>query len=160
MSSIPEILNFIQFSRTALLESIAGLSVREMTEIPVYAEGWTVKEILAHILGWDRRVVSILPLILAGRADEVPGIDVPDFNRQSILASRELSVAEILAQMEQTHRQILDILGGVDHKDIDLRRTRHGRTITIRSYIIDIMAEHERQHAVEIEQWRKTLPAH
>ena len=37
------------------------------------------------------------------------------------------------------------------------RRERNGRVITIRSYVIDVMMEHDRQHAVEIEQWRKEL---
>jgi hypothetical protein len=63
----------------------------------------------------------------------------------------------VLAEVQSSHQQILDILSSVDHVEIDMRRQRNGRIITIRSYVIDIMVEHERQHAVEINQWRKDL---
>jgi uncharacterized damage-inducible protein DinB len=51
----------------------------------------------------------------------------------------------------------VDILSAIDYVEIDKRHERNGRTITIRSYVIDIMVEHERHHAVEIEQWRQDL---
>ena len=41
--------------------------------------------------------------------------------------------------------------------EIDKRHKRNGRTITIRSYVLDTKEEHERQHALEIEEWRKNL---
>lgn len=158
MSSIPEIVSYLQFSRTLLLEAIEGLSERELTETPLY-EGWTIKEVLAHILGWDQRTLKILPLILQNRADEVAGVEVEAHNQASIEAWRTHSVHEIVATMTAVHNQIMEIISGLDHIDIDLRHTRNGRVITIRSYIIEIMADHERQHAAEIQQWRRELEA-
>ena len=61
----------------------------------------------------------------------------------------------MLAALKSTHQQIVDIISSLDHVEIDMRRERKGRTITIRSSIIEVKVEHERQHAVEIEEWRK-----
>jgi hypothetical protein len=156
MSSIPAIISYLEFGRSKLLKSIEGLSRRELTQIPIYAD-WTIKDVLAHVIGWDQWVIENLPLILQNRADEITEIDVKAHNRRSIEAWRDKSFAEVLATLKSTHQQILNIISAIDHVEIDLRRERKGRTITIRSYVIEVMVEHERQHAVEIEQWRETL---
>ena len=156
MASIQTIISDLEYGRSQLLKSIEGLSVREMTEIPVY-EGWTIKDVLAHIIGWDQRTLHTLPLMLQNRADEIPGVEVGDHNLDSVERWRDKPLVEVLTALKSTHRQILDILSPVDHVEIDMRRERNGRIITIRSYVIDVMMEHDRKHALEIEQWRKGL---
>jgi uncharacterized damage-inducible protein DinB len=138
------------------LQAIEGLSRKELTELPIY-EGWTIKDVLAHVIGWDQRVLKTLPLMLQNRASEVASVEVDDFNRESVQSWRDKSLAEVLSEVQSTHQRILEILVGLDHKEIDMRRERHGRIITIRSYVIDVMIEHDREHAAEIELWRKNL---
>jgi len=156
MGSIAEIIADLEYGRSTLLAAIEGLSRRELTEKNIYPE-WTIKDVLAHIVGWDHRVIKILPLIVQDKADQVPGVDVPEQNRRSVAAWRDKSFDEVLAEIHATHRQILEFIGSLDHVEIDRRHNRNGRVITIRSYILDIMTEHERRHAMEIEQWRKQL---
>lgn len=156
MASIPAIISDLEYGRAELLKSIEGLSQRELTEVPIYP-GWTVKDILAHILGWDERTVQILPLILQNRASEVTGVEVEEHNRETVQAWQDKSLADVLSAMSTSHHQIIQLLAPLDHKEIDLRRDRRGRPITIRSYVLDVMIEHERQHAAEINQWRKEL---
>lgn len=156
MASIPAIISDLNFGRTKLLRAIDGLSRRELTELPIY-DGWTIKDVLAHVIGWDQRVLRTLPLMVQNRASEVPSVEVDEFNAESVAAWRNHSLAEVLVEVQSTHRQIVDIIAGLDHKEIDTRRERHGKTITIRSYVIDVMTEHEREHAAEIEQWRRNL---
>lgn len=156
MSSIPAIISDLEYSRSDLLRSIEGLSQREMTRLEVYP-GWTIKDVLAHVVNWDERVIKILPLILQNRASEVPGVEVEEHNREAVEAWQDRPLADVLAAIKMTHRQILEMISQIDHKEIDLRRDRRGRPITIRSYVIAVMAEHERQHAAEIRLWRKEL---
>ncbi|MFC1976276.1 DinB family protein [Chloroflexota bacterium] len=156
MSSIPEIITYLEFGRAELFKSIDGLSWREQTQIPVQEE-WTVKDILAHIIGWDEYVLEILPLIIQNRAGEIEGVEPDEHNRRSVDAWRDKPLSEALATIKSTHQQIVDIVSALDHVEIDMRREWKGQTITIRSYIIDIQVEHERQHAMEIEQWRESL---
>lgn len=156
MGSIPEIISDLKYSRGELLQSIAGLSRRELTEMPIY-EGWTLKDVLAHIIGWDQRVLKTLPLMLQNRASEVASVEVDDFNRASVNAWRDKSWVEVLSEVQSTHRRILESFASLDHVEIDMRRKRNERIITIRSYVIDIMIEHDRKHAAEIELWRKNL---
>ncbi len=156
MGSTTSILGDLRYARSRLLKSIQGLSHRELTGISIY-EGWTIKDILAHIIGWDQRTLKILPLMLQNRAGEIRRVEVEDYNRQSVNAWRDKSLAQVLAEAEILHQQILDILASTGLVEIEMRRQRHEQIITIRSYVIDVMIEHEQQHAIEIEQWRKNL---
>jgi uncharacterized damage-inducible protein DinB len=156
LSNIATIVSDLKFGRAQLLQAIEGLSRRELTEIPIY-EGWTIKDVLAHVMGWDQRVLTTLPLMVQNRASEVLSVEVDAYNQQSVNAWRDKSLAEVWAEVQSTHRQVLEMIGALDHKEIDMRRERHGRIITIRSYVIDIMTDHDREHAAEIELWRKNL---
>lgn len=153
MANIPEIVEYVNFGRKSLLESIEGLSDDELSTVSIFGD-WTIKDVLAHIIGWDYRVIGILPLIVAGRAEEIPRVDVEQQNRQAVAKFKDKSVAEVRAEIQLTHQQVLDLLTQLDYTEIDRRHERQGRVITIRSYVIDKMIDHERQHAVEIEQWR------
>jgi uncharacterized damage-inducible protein DinB len=154
MGSITEIIAYINFGRSSLMEAIEGLSHRELTQAPIY-DHWTIKDILAHIIGWDQRVIKILPLIVQDQANLIPGVEVEEQNQQAVAQWRDRSMAEVLMALRATHRQIVDFIGQLDYPQIDMRHERDGRIITIRSYVIQIMVDHELQHAVEIEQWCK-----
>jgi hypothetical protein len=156
LANISAIVSDLNYSRSILWQSIAGLSQRELTQIPIY-EGWMIKDVLAHILGWDQRVLQTLPLILQNRASEIPSVEVDDYNQGSVNAWRDKSLAEVMAALQSTHSRIVEIIGSLNHIEIDTRRERNGRIVTIRSYIIDIMTDHDREHAAEIELWRKNL---
>ena len=151
-----EIITYLKFGRSALMDAVKDLSQRELTETPIY-ETWTVKDVLAHIIGWNRRVLTILPLILADQAHAIHGVEVEAQNQRSVATFRQTPVGEVLAELETSFEQIYDIIVSLDPKEIDRRHARDGRYITIRSYVIDIMVEHERQHALEIEEWRHQL---
>lgn len=154
MGTIAETIAYINFGRSTLMDAIEGLSHRELTQIPIY-DHWTIKDILAHLIGWDQRVVKILPLIVQDQASLIPGVEVEEQNQQAVAQWRDRSLAEVLMALQATHRQIVDLIGQLDYPQIDMRHERNGRIITIRSYVIQIMVDHELQHAVEIEQWCK-----
>ena len=156
MGSIPLIISDLKYSRSKLQKAIEGLSKRELAEIKIY-ESWTIKDVLAHIIGWDQRTLHTIPLMLQNRAGEIQGVEVEEHNRASVAAWRDKPLADVLAGLESTYRQLLEMIARIDHIEIDRRRDRNGRIITIRSYVIDVMAEHDRQHAAEIEAWRQQL---
>jgi uncharacterized damage-inducible protein DinB len=156
MSSIPAVLSYLKFGRAEILKAVEELSWRELTQTPVY-EGWTIKDVLAHFIGWDQYVIEILPLIVQNRAGEIAGVDPDDFNHRTITAWRDKPLAEVLAAVKASHQQIVEMISALNHKQIDLRRERQGRFITIRSYVIRMMVEHAREHAAEINKWRTEL---
>lgn len=156
MATMPEIVSYLKYGRAVLFEAIAGLSRRELTEVEIYP-GWTIKEVLAHIIGWDEQVIKNLVLIKHGQADQIDYLDAQEHNRTAVAHWRDHSWREVLAAVHHSYQQIIDMIAALDFPDIDRRYERRGRVITIRSYIIETMVEHIRQHAAEIELWRQSL---
>lgn len=156
MSTISEIVSDLEFGRAEVLKSVAGLSYREMTQVPVF-DDWTVKDVLCHIIGWDEWTLENLPLMVQNRADEISAVNPDTLNQQSLEAWRDKPLSDVLTTIKTTHQKILDIITNLDHKEIDMRRTRGEKIVTIRSYVINIMIDHERQHAEEIQMWRESL---
>ncbi len=154
MASIESIVADFKYGRAEILRAIAGLSEAELTEVLVY-EAWTIKDILAHLIGWDEWVISILPLITEARADEIPLINREAYNQQTLNLWQTKSVDEIQQKLQETHEAVVHMLSNLDYVEIDTRHERDGRVITIRSYVVDVVEEHERQHAAEILAWRK-----
>ena len=157
MPSLDVIISDIKFGRSEVFKAIEGLSEVQLTEIPIY-KGWSVKDVLAHLIGWDEWVINTVPLILQDRADEIPRIDPDAINRRSVAAWRDHSLVEVTVALHTSAQDVIALFSKLDYIQIDMRRERKGRIITIRSYVIDLMVDHERQHADEIKIWRKTLP--
>lgn len=137
----------------ALQASIAGLSEEELTT-PGVVEGWSVKDILAHVTTWEEEALRYLPVVLDGkrppRYAAVGGIDA--FNAAMTERKRGLSLSEVLTQMAETHQRLLDYLETVPEEAIRTEtRFRHRlRLDTYRHYPI---------HTEAITAWRSAMSA-
>src|SRR5215216_2351164 len=94
----------------AIKESYAGLSDSQMTE-PGVTGDWSVKDILAHVTTWEVEALKYLPLIIKGgrppRYSVMYG-GINAFNARMTEEKRSLSLSEVLRQMDETHRQLID----------------------------------------------------
>lgn len=156
MNEVDSILADLKLSREALLQSVEKLTQREATRLEIY-EGWTVKDVLAHIIGWDQRAVQNLDLLLTGRGDEIPPVDAQTYNQQMVEAWRDKPFGEVLFTVEAGHNQLLDALAAMGEVEIDTRRSRQSKTVTIRSYIIHMVLEHDAAHLEDIQIWRRQM---
>jgi uncharacterized protein (TIGR03083 family) len=73
----------------------------------VICDGWTVKEILAHIAAWDREVARGLDELLAGRCPGFVSYREDEFNAQTTQAGRGKSLADVLTEVQDAHEQLI-----------------------------------------------------
>jgi uncharacterized protein (TIGR03083 family) len=134
---------------TALKESYAGLSDAQLTEPGAIGE-WSVKDILAHVTIWEEEALKYLPLILAGgrppRYFQSGGIDA--FNAQKAEQKRHMALSEVLRQLEETHRRLIDYLQSVPEEHFT-RETRFRHRLRLDTY------SHYPLHARAIREWRE-----
>jgi hypothetical protein len=134
---------------TALTESYSGLSEAQLTEPGVLGE-WSVKDILAHVTTWEEEALKYLPLILAGgkppRYVQFGGID--GFNAQMAEQKRSLGLSEVLRQLEETHRRLLDYLLSVSEEHFT-GETPFRHRLRLDTY------SHYPLHARAIRDWRE-----
>lgn len=134
---------------TALAASYAGLSESEMLE-PGAAGTWSVRDIIAHVTWWEEEALQHLPTILAGRRPPrysvtYGGIDA--FNAQMAEQRRELTLAEVLRQRDDTHRRLVDYVRRAPEDQL-VRETRFRRRLRLDTY------GHYPEHAAAIQKWR------
>jgi hypothetical protein len=138
----------------AFQASYAGLSDAELMEPGVIGD-WSVKDIIAHVTGWEQEALTHLPLILDGGKPPrysvtYGGIDA--FNAQMMEQKRPLSLSEVLRQQDDTHRRLIDFIQSVP-EDQFIRETRFRHRLRLDTY------SHYPKHAEAIRQWRKQRSA-
>lgn len=144
-----QLLKQLEKAWTALKESYAGLSDSQLMEPGVMGD-WSVKDILGHVTTWEEEALKYLPLILTGgrppRYIQFGGIDA--FNAQMAEQKRDMALSDVLRQLDETHRRLLDYLQSVPEEHFTLE-TRFRRRLRLDTY------SHYPLHAMAIRQWRE-----
>jgi hypothetical protein len=130
-------------------ESYAGLSASQLLE-PGVAGAWSVRDILAHVTTWEEEALKHLPLILKGGKPPRYSVrygGINAFNAQMTEQKRSLSLPEVLRQLDETHRRLIELIQSApDEQFIDETRFRHRLRLDTYS--------HYPKHAEAIRKWR------
>ena len=113
--------------------------------------GWTVKEVLAHISGWDAVGISTVRAHMAG--EQLPplqarGIDA--YNAYVVAGCETLTYEQVVEDWERARRQFEQALREAPPEMLtDQVQFPGGETGTVAWYV-SILVEHEQEHANEI----------
>ena len=145
-----QLLKKLDTAWTAFKESYAQLSEAQMTE-PGVMDDWSVKDIIAHVTWWEAEALKHLPLISEGGrprqyASQYGGIDA--FNALMLERTRDLALADVLHQQDETHRRLVAYLRRVAEEHFT-RETRFRHRLRLDTY------SHYPQHAKAIREWRE-----
>jgi uncharacterized protein (TIGR03083 family) len=150
---IDKLLKRLEREWAAFKESYAGMSDAQLTA-PGVVDDWSVKDILAHVTTWEEEALKHLPLIIKGgrppRYVTYGGIDA--FNAQMTEKKRRLTLADIVQQLDDTHRRLLDFIRA-EPSDQFTRETRARRRLRLDTY------SHYPLHTEMIRAWRERRPA-
>jgi Protein of unknown function (DUF1706) len=132
-----------------LKRALAGLDDEAMRR--PWLGAWGVREILAHIAGWQREMTPVLERLARGERPIPEGVSYEDFdgwNARHVAARRGLTVDGIRAELETTHREFLAAARAVPE-------SRFGPDKTA-TRIVDLNGPHHyREHAGQIRTWRR-----
>ena len=133
----------------AFKESYAGLPETRLTA-PGVTGAWSVRDILAHVTTWEEEALKHLPLILKGGkpplySAEYGGIDA--FNARMTEQKRRLSLAEVLRQLDETHRRLISFIESAP-EDQFKQETRFRHRLRLDTY------SHYPKHTKAIRKWR------
>lgn len=148
MSRIQEIIDKSTESQNTML----GIVERIDPEQKVYPE-WKIKEVLAHLAGWDEATTASVRSFLDKTSPEVvahQGVDV--YNAQSVSTRQELPLEHIIREYKLERQKLLLALRELKEEDVEaLVIYPWGSEGSIFS-LVSAMASHEYNHAKEIEE--------
>jgi uncharacterized damage-inducible protein DinB/predicted RNase H-like HicB family nuclease len=139
--------------RAALWASVLHLDAVTLSTEPIM-DGWTAKDLLAHVAAWDELFTERITLILDGRAAEMISVALDDRNAALYEERKDWSLEQAVAACDQARAAFLASLAWVS--DAELHRTHDlpvGRR-TIRAWLA-WRWRHDRTHAGQIARRRK-----
>ncbi len=116
--------------------------------------GWRIKDILAHITGWDDATVDSLRAHVAGRLPATPadrGLD--EYNSRTVSSRKDLDTPHVLNEMRLTRQILRTIVECMpEEKYFEPLILPWGVKGTVTD-LVEIFREHEEEHAHDLREW-------
>lgn len=116
-----ELMARIHQSRSALEATLNSLSHDQL--VKAGSSGWSIKDHLAHLATWELGIAELLrrrPRFAAMQVEEAvaQGKSEEEINALIYKHHANLSLAEVMDQFQEAHRQLLDALYALDDQDL------------------------------------------
>lgn len=157
-----ELLAEIDLERSRLDALLAPLTPREKTQAGVTLAGWSVKDILGHLVGWQQMNLGWYEAGLRGETPAVPapGLtwkDIRKLNDRIYRQHHRRSLNAVLQDYHAFHQKMLDLMEEVSDRDFVTvgRFAWAGPTWTLSDYVRANTASHYRWACKHIRKWKK-----
>ena len=119
---------------------------------------WTVRDIVAHLIGWNRYIVRGTRQILRGELpfyDVDPGPDYSNVNASLIREYADTDLSVLLEGLVASTKELTDFLRTLDAHtwDCDFGVRHKGEILTVKSTVNDLIADYH-HHQIQIEEFR------
>jgi uncharacterized damage-inducible protein DinB len=147
-------------ARREILDAAAALP--EVEHGTAFLGVWTVKDLLAHLVGWDYANLEGIAAVLAGRLPAFYAhydADWRTFNAGLVCTYRRASLAESLAAAEESHQTLLAAAQAVPAADFVADhgvRSPGGRRVTL-PMLLSAETTDEQKHAKQLRAFTQTL---
>jgi hypothetical protein len=130
---------------------LAAVAARAGQQLQVYP-AWRLHQLLAHLTGWDEAAVASLRAFAEGGEPVTPadrGLD--PYNAQTVAARADLSFEQVAAELAQVRAELKAALLSLPPERLDEPLVMPWGPIATVEHLIDVLVEHDLEHATEIE---------
>jgi len=147
------LLAWLAAERARFLAQFIGLDEKALTEPPVF-DDWTAKDLLAHVAGWDEFFTQRIAFVVAGREEEIAGVDLDARNAALHAERRVWPLERAVEACGGARRDFLTALAPMSDEELHrLRRVGWGET-SVRLWT-QWRAWHDGAHAAHLATWRE-----
>jgi hypothetical protein len=109
----------MQASRQQFLLTLSAIRNKSMDEL-VLPQGWSIKDLLAHIGFWEARVMRLFRLLQAGqlRDPEVDDLSMDELNARNYQENRQCSWEDIQQAEESSFQALLQLVKDASEEDL------------------------------------------
>jgi uncharacterized damage-inducible protein DinB len=153
MSTMTNLFESLSQERAALLDAIKGLPNDLLDQKGVVGE-WSIKNVLAHLVAWERAVTEFLPERIASGTRPaifaVIGDDDDGWNAQQVALREHLTPQLQLDEFERTRQALLQVLRNAGEETLNREHPWKEWDGTVAAYVLDSIGGHESEHRVDI----------
>jgi hypothetical protein len=156
MSRKQEIIVGLTEVRQHILDAISDLPSEKQDEI--FLGTWSIKDLLAHLIGWDFTNIEAVTDIRAGQPPRVFQHWDPEwaaYNAELVRKYKHDNFSELLASVQESHAALIEFVRTVPAEDIEQDygiRSPRGRNITV-AWFLGFEIEDEGRHYQQIQEW-------
>ncbi len=122
--------------------------------------GWTIKEMLAHMTGWDDATIDSLRAHVVDRPPSVPVIrSLDEYNLGTVSSRNDLDYDQVVKEWRLTRQVLRTIIEQMPADKFQPRLVVPWGEKTTVTFLVDMFREHEEEHIHDILEWAKE-PAH
>ena len=149
----PELIKLIHEEREALEIVLARLTHGQML-LPGVAGEWSVKDVMAHISAWERRMLDWIGSHLRGQEPNIPlPWDVERMNAEAHAQVKDKPLEEVLEEFHQSYQEALALAESLSEEQL---QTRYAHTWPMGPLWLGVAANmhfHYKEHREDIQAW-------
>jgi hypothetical protein len=150
-----EIISGLIGARACILAAASPLPAEKQDE--VFLGIWSVKNLLAHLVGWDFTNIEAAKEILDGTLPSFYAHydrDWESYNAGLVAEYKKDDFVELLASVEDSHRGLIEFLRAVPAEEFDRDRgLRAGQYKVTIARLLQVEINDERKHCVQIREF-------
>jgi len=142
-------------TRGKILDAASSLSAAEQDE--VFLGVWSVKDLLAHLVGWDFTSLEAAKAILAGKIPSFYSYhdrDWETYNARLVAEYKRDDFANLLSSVEDSHHKLIDFLTTIPAEELGRDRGVRfkGYKVTI-ARTLQAEIDDEKTHHAQIKEF-------
>ena len=150
-----EVISGLIEARACILAAASLLPADKRDQI--FLGAWSVKDLLAHLVGWDFTNVEASQEILEGKLPSFYAHhdrDWKTYNASLVEQYKKDTWADMVSAVERSHRKLIDFLKGVAAEEFDRDRgLRAGRYRVTIARLMQAERTDERKHCEQIRRF-------
>ena len=147
----------IYAERDALENTLASLDESEMTD-PILEGGWSVKDVLAHIVDWEQRMVEWINLSLDADGPDLSSDWSDDIlnklNQEIYESNKDRALQDVMEEFQLSYQQSWKAIERLTDEDLFDPHRFTWRVGSPMWYIVEAnMSGHYKEHNEAIKNW-------
>jgi len=149
--TLPDMLLAMEKTRKEFIDLLADIPEEEY-QLPNAFGKWSLRDVLAHLIGWERFGVERLEKINAG-ATELQPFDSEKVNEVNGRLVRDISITskdQLLDELTNVRKTFLVLLNGLSAEKFNQQM---GSCPSVKTWLPHFSFAHEQEHMEKIKQW-------
>lgn len=148
MGKREEILKMIESSHAAMMAQLNEID-KQRKIYPL----WTIREIIAHLSGWDDAAVGFVNALLKGETPPIPAPRGPEVYNEETVSTREgLSYDHIVREYVNTRAKLIALIRQITEEMVTQKSILPwGEEGSLES-IVQVFGPHEMEHAMDVKK--------